>query len=475
MYIEQIYTNCLSEASYYIESEGVAAVIDPIREPDTYLRLAEKRGAKIRYILETHFHADFISGHLDLAQKTGASIIYGPQAQTGFLAYSAKDGETLAIGKITLTVLHTPGHTPESSCFLLRDENGKDQALFSGDTLFIGDVGRPDLAVKSDFSLEDLAGMLYDSLHTKILPLDDAIMVYPAHGPGSACGKNIGKETFATLGSQKKTNYALQPMEKATFVKVVSEGILPAPAYFSIAAGINKSGYGSIESVLAFTHKELSISEFKHQAKSGAVILDVRTPDEFETGYIKGSINIGLNGQFAIWAGTVLDYFQPLLLVAPEGKVEETITRLARVGIENIKGYLSGGIDAWKKAGEPIETISSIDPENFEEYIERGYQVLDVRKPGEFETAHYAHAKNIHLQELESRLGDIDRMAPTLIHCAGGYRSMIALSILKRNGIRNFINVRKGWGTLKDIPGLAISTGPCDMQKKKAEIEKAAS
>ena len=471
MYIKQIYTSCLSEASYFIDDNGEAAVIDPIREPDQYIQLAKERGSTIKYIFETHFHADFISGHLELAKKTGATIVFGPNASTSFPIHSAADGEQIKIGKINFVVLHTPGHTPESSTFLLVDEGGKNHAIFTGDTLFIGDVGRPDLAIATDITTEDLAGQLYDSIHNKILRLADDVMVYPGHGPGSACGKNIGKETFGLLGDQKKTNYALQDMSKQTFIKTLSEGIIPAPAYFSIAANINKNGYENLEEVLGKVNKSLSLEEFQARILNGAVILDTRNPDEFEKGYVPNAINIGLNGQFAIWAATLLDYKKPLVLVADAGKENEVIIRLARVGIENIVGYLDGGYSTWKNADKPVSDISSIEPEEMRTYMDKGWKVLDVRKPGEFESGHIKGAKTLHLQILEENLNDLDKETPYLIHCAGGYRSMIAASILAQHGFTNIHNVHKGWSAIQNLHNLSFESGPCEMERKKQMIE----
>lgn len=472
MFIQQIYTNCLSEASYFIESEGEAVVIDPIRETGPYLDLARERGASIRYIFETHFHADFLSGHLDLAAQTGATIVFGPGAVTGFAAKTIKDGEEIRIGKLVFVALHTPGHTPESTTFLLRDEFGKNHAIFTGDTLFIGDVGRPDLAVKSGLTTEDLAGMLYDSLQTKIIPLPDEVMVYPGHGPGSACGKNIGKETFGTLGQQKITNYALQPMTREAFINMVSEGILPAPAYFGIAAGMNKNGYDKLENTLNKANQSLNLEEFKKLIQNGSLVLDSRAADEFEKGYIPGAMNIGLNGQYAIWAGTLLDYAVPVVLITDPGKEQESISRLTRVGFENIQGYLQGGMDAWRNAGEQTATIRSIEPAELVTYMQQGWQVLDVRKPGEFETGHINGAKTLHLQVLESRLDELDKNTPYLVHCAGGYRSMIAASILARHGFTNFVNVHKGWSAIQQQPGLDIVAGPCEMERRLMQLGK---
>lgn len=471
MYIKQIYTQCLSEASYYIDDNGEAIVIDPIREPDQYIELAKERGTTIKYIFETHFHADFVSGHLELAKKTGATIVFGPNASPSFPIHSAADGEYIKIGNINFVVLHTPGHTPESTSFLLVDEKGKNHAIFTGDTLFIGDVGRPDLAITQNITTEDLAAMLFDSIQNKIMPLEDDIMVYPGHGPGSACGKNIGKETFALLGEQKKTNYALQAMNKETFIKVITEGIVPAPAYFAIAAGINKNGGGNLELVFDRSSKALSIADFKENMKKGALVLDARDSNDFEKAHVNGSINIGTNGQFAIWAATILDYKVPIILIAEHYKELEVITRLARVGIENIKGYLQGGMKAWVDANEATSTITSIEPEEMRSYMDKGWKVLDVRKPGEFESGHIQGAKTLHLQILEQNLKELDKETPYLIHCAGGYRSMIAASILKKHGYTKFVNVHKGWSAIQNLTDLSFDTGPCEMEKKRLLIE----
>lgn len=471
MFIKQIYTQCLSEASYYIDDEKEAVIIDPIRDIDQYLELAKERGSTIKYIFETHFHADFISGHLDLAKKTGATIVFGPNASTSFPIHSAADGESLKIGNIHFVVLHTPGHTPESTTYLLVDQMGKNHAIFTGDTLFIGDVGRPDLAITSHLTSEDLASQLYDSLYHKILPLSDDIMVYPGHGPGSACGKNIGKETFALLGDQKKTNYALQPMSKEVFIKTITEGILAAPAYFNIAASINKHGYQTLDEIINTTKHELSVTEFKSAMKDGAVVLDTRVADEFEKSHVPGAINIGTNGQFAIWAATVLDYQKPILLITELGKEQEVIVRLARVGIEKVVGYLNGGFNSWLNTEEPVATISSIEPDEIRTYMDKGWKVLDVRKPGEFEVGHIKGAKTLHLQILESSLSEIDKETPYLIHCAGGYRSMIAASILKKHGYNNIINVHKGWSAIQKLEHISFESGPCEMERKKKIIE----
>jgi hydroxyacylglutathione hydrolase len=471
MFIKQIYTACLSEASYYVDSNGEAVVIDPIREPDQYIELAKERGSSIKYIFETHFHADFVSGHLELAKKTGATIVFGPNASTSFPIHSAADGEHIKIGDIHFVVLHTPGHTSESTTYLLVDQNDKNHAIFTGDTLFIGDVGRPDLAVASNITSQDLAGMLYDSIQQKIMPLEDDVMVYPGHGPGSACGKNIGKETFAELGQQKQTNYALQKMDKSTFIKAITEGIVPAPAYFAIAAGINKNGYENLEQVYNKSDKALSLADFKSAIQLGALVLDTRVSDEFEKAYIENSINVGTNGQFAIWAATVLDYKTPLVLIAEAGKENEVITRLARVGIENIQGYLQGGFSTWANANEPVAAITSIEPEEMRHYMDKGWKVLDVRKPGEFEGGHIKGAKTLHLQILEENLEELDKNTSYLVHCAGGYRSMIAATLLKKHGFTKLVNVHKGWSAIQNLTDLSFETGPCEMEKKKLLIE----
>lgn len=465
MYIEQIYTNCLAEASYYVESEGEALVIDPVRESAPYLEKAAARGANIKYVLETHFHADFVSGHVELADRAGAQIVFGPGAQTGFDAHIAHHGEELTLGKLKIRVLHTPGHTQESSCYLLLDENGQEQAVFTGDTLFIGDVGRPDLAVKTDLSQNDLAGMLYDSLHTRLLTLPDSVTVYPGHGAGSACGKNISSETVSTIGRQKATNYALQPMSREQFIQVVTEGIMPAPDYFGIAVGLNKKGSPEVDTVFEKGLQPLNVSDVETQIAQGALVLDTRTPDEFEAGFIPGAINIGLNGQFAIWAATMLDYHTPLVLVVSEGKEKEAVLRLARVGLDHIAGFLQGGFEAWKQAGKPVDTVASINPEQFVSEQQKGASILDVRKPGEFESAHIQGAQYLTLQDLENRMQEVPNSHPVLVHCAGGYRSMIAVSLLKRKGFNNLINVRKGFGGLKTLEGLVLEEGPCPTEK----------
>jgi hydroxyacylglutathione hydrolase len=445
MYIEQLYTNCLAEAAYYIESNGEAAIIDPLRETEPYLELAEKRGATIKYVFETHFHADFVSGHLDLARKVDAPIVYGPKAETKYQVYNAKDGEEFSVGKITIKVLHTPGHTPESSCFLLFDENRKPHAIFTGDTLFVGDVGRPDL-LDGVMTREELSSMLYDSLNTKIKTLPDDVIVYPAHGPGSSCGKNIGKETFSTIGEQKKFNYALKDQSRSEFIEKVTEGILPPPQYFFDDARINKHGYNPIDEVIRDNQKPLSVDEFKKAVKDGAIILDTRKADDFEKGFIPGSINIGLNGQFAVWVGTLIDIKKPMILVTDVAKEAETILRLARVGYENVLGYLNGGVNAWS---EKLDTVKSISAEQMPSEMKNGIDVLDVRKHGEWNISHLKDATFKPLSEFPKTIEKLDRNKPYIVHCGGGYRSMTAISIMKNHGFKNLINVYGGFGAMQ--------------------------
>jgi hydroxyacylglutathione hydrolase len=449
MYIEQLYTNCLAEAAYYIESEGEAAIIDPLRETEPYLELATKRKAKIKYVFETHFHADFVSGHIDLARKANATIVYGPLANTNYSVVNAVDGQEFRIGKISLRVLHTPGHTPESSCYLLLDENGKEHAIFTGDTLFVGDVGRPDL-LDGIMTREELAGMLYDSLNQKIKTLPDNVIVYPAHGPGSACGKNIGKETFSTIGEQKRFNYALKNQSKEEFIAKVTDGILPPPSYFFEDARINREGYAAIDQVLAQNLKSLSISEVKTQIKKGALLLDTRKPDDFEKGFIRNSLNIGLNGQFAVWVGTLVDIHQPLVLITEPGQEHESVLRLARVGYENVVGYFNRVLD-WD---EPLATIRSIKAEQIKE---EKAEVLDIRKPGEWSVSHYAKASFVPLADMPDNLNTLDKKKAYLVHCAGGYRSMMATSLMKREGFENVTNIYGGFGAMVHA-GIEVET-----------------
>ncbi|UHG91223.1 MBL fold metallo-hydrolase [Spirosoma oryzicola] len=453
MVIEQLYTGCLAQGAYYIESNGEAAIIDPLRETSPYIRKAEKDGALIKYVFETHFHADFVSGHLDLAQKTGATIVYGPNAKTSYEAYHAQDGELFKLGNVQIKVLHTPGHTTESTTYLLIDEAGKDHAIFTGDTLFIGDVGRPDLAIKANLTEHDLASMLYDSLHNKIMPLADDVIVYPAHGAGSACGKNMSKETTDTLGNQKRFNYALRAKSKAEFIEQVLTGLTAAPAYFAENARLNKEGYESLDRVLQRGSHALSADAFEVAVnETGALVLDVRNAVDFANGFIPNSINIGLNGQFAPWVGALIpDLKQPIALLTPAELEQETIVRLARVGYDNCIGYLDGGFDTWKKAGKEIDSIESISAEEFADRWQANpaITVVDVRKPGEFETEHIEGARNLPLDYFSDYMTEIKREQPVYVHCAGGYRSMVANSILKSRGFDNVVNVEGGLTAIK--------------------------
>lgn len=454
MKIEQIYTGCLAEAAYYIESNGEAAIIDPLREVGPYLAKAEKNGAKIKYIFETHFHADFVSGHVDLAEKSGAAIVYGPTATTAFEAHIATDGEQFKIGELTITALHTPGHTLESTTYLLTDAEGKNHCIFTGDTLFIGDVGRPDLAQKGSLTMDDLAGMLYDSLNEKIKPLADEVIVYPGHGAGSACGKNMSKETFDTLGHQKQVNYALKAASKEQFIKEVTDGILPPPQYFAKNAAMNKGGYESIDEVFEKGLNPLKPKDFEDLAnQTDALILDTRDPQTFAKAFIPNSINIGLNGQFAPWVGALIpDLKQNILLVTEDGKAEETITRLARVGYDNTIGFLEGGIVAWQNEGKEIDQITSISADEFEKAYEQDNAILalDVRKPGEYESEHLEFTNPRPLDYINDWTHEVEGDKTYYIHCAGGYRSMIAASILKARGIDNVIDVAGGYGAIKN-------------------------
>ncbi len=450
MKIEQIYTGCLAQGAYFIVSNGEAAVIDPLRETDSYVQKAEKTGAKIKYVFETHFHADFVSGHIDLAEKTGAEIVYGPGAKTGFKSHTATDGEEFVIGDVIIRVLHTPGHTLESTCYLLSDENGKPAALFSGDTLFIGDVGRPDLAQKGDLTMEDLAGMLYDSLRTKIMTLPDDIVVYPAHGAGSACGKNMSKETSDTLGNQKLFNYALRSdMTKEEFIKEVTDGLPEPPQYFPENVKMNQQGYESFENVLERGDQALSPDAFEAKANlTGALILDTRSAASFAKGFIPNSINIGIDGSFAPWVGALIpDLKQNLLIVTDPGREEEVVTRLARVGYDFTIGYLNGGFDAWLQSGKETDNIQSISAEQFaEKYKEDSIKVIDVRKPAEFESGHIEGAQNLPLDYINDLMGEFSKNETMYIHCAGGYRSMVAASILKSRGFDDVVNIEGGYG-----------------------------
>lgn len=454
MKIEQIYTGCLAQGAYYISSNGEAAIIDPLREVGPYLDKAKRDGDTIKYVFETHFHADFVSGHLDLAAKTGASIVYGPNASTGFISHIAKDGEVFKLGDIEIIALHTPGHTMESTTYLLRDEQGKEHAIFSGDTLFIGDVGRPDLAQKSgELTTEDLAGHLFDSLRNKIMTLPDEVIVYPAHGAGSACGKNMSSETTDTLGNQKKFNYALRhDMNKEEFIKEVTSGLLPPPGYFPENVRMNKSGYASLDQVIAQGAKALSPAAFEAAAnETEALLLDTREPATFSKGFIPGSINIGIDGSFAPWVGALIpSVSQPLLLIAEEGRVEEVITRLARVGYDNPIGYLKGGFEAWQSAGRDIDQIASIEAEDFIKLYESGKELklADVRKPGEYCQGHLANAESTPLDYINEHMSTFSQDSNQYLYCAGGYRSMIAASILKSRGISQPVNINGGYEAL---------------------------
>ena len=454
MFVKQLYTNCLSEAAYFIASDGEAVVIDPLRDIDTYIALAKEHNAVIKYIFETHFHADFVSGHIELAKATGATIVYGPDAQTGFEVHHAKDGELFNIGKLRLRVMHTPGHTLESTCYILQDEQHKDYCVFTGDTLFVGDVGRPDL-FSGNLSKEELAAYLYDSLHTKIANLEDHVLVYPAHGPGSACGKNLGPNTHSTIAEQKQTNYALAPQTKEEFIQVVTSGLNAPPAYFPINAAINKKGYESLDTVKTRGLQALSIADFKAAVAKGALIVDTRKATEFTEGFIPESISIGLDGRFAEWAGTLLPFNQDLVLVTEEGKEEETLIRLARVGLDTIQGYLKGGFEAWKAADEKIDIIIDVDTEELALDIPHDpkLEIIDVRKQAEFDAGHIVAANLMPLDTLIDplHLSVIDTEANLYVHCAGGYRSVIACSLLKRQGFHNVRNVLGGWSAIKEV------------------------
>lgn len=468
MKIEQIYTGCLAQGAYYITSEGEAAIIDPLREVQPYIDRASKDNVKIKYVFETHFHADFVSGHLDLSKKTGAPIIYGPNANPEFDAIIATDGQEFKIGKVTIKVLHTPGHTMESTTYLLKDEHGKDHAIFSGDTLFLGDVGRPDLAQKAaDMTQEDLAGLLYESLMTKIMPLSDDLIVYPAHGAGSACGKNMMKETVDTLGNQKAVNYALRQPNKASFIKEVTDGLLPPPAYFPLNVAMNKKGYSSIDEVMKKGMTAMDPKTFEQAAElTGAVILDTRLAADFAKGFIPQSINIGIKGDFAPWVGSLIgDVKQELLLVTENGMEEETVTRLARVGFDNVIGYLAGGYDAWVKAGKETDKVNRITAEEFtKEFKPKESIVVDIRKDSEYAAEHVDEAYNKPLAAINEWINNIDPHKHFFLHCQGGYRSMIAASLLQARGYRNFSEVAGGF---KAIAATGCPTTDFVCQSKK--------
>jgi hydroxyacylglutathione hydrolase len=449
MKVEQIYTGCLAQGAYYIESNGEAAIVDPLRESNSYIEKAKKENAKIKYIFETHFHADFVSGHVDLAEKTGAKIVYGPNAKTQFDIHEAQDGELFELGNVKIKVLHTPGHTMESTTYLLIDESEKEHAIFSGDTLFIGDVGRPDLAQKGDLTQRDLAGYLFDSLRNKIMTLPDEVVVYPAHGAGSACGKNMSKETTDLLGNQKQTNYALRAdMTKEEFIKEVTDGLLPPPQYFAQNVALNKSGAQGIDQILATGNVPLDIDAFEAMANhEGALVLDTRSAQDFAHSHIPNSVFIGVDGSFAPWVGALItDLQQPIIFIADEGREEEVVTRLSRVGYDNTLGFLKGGIKAWEAAGKETDQVSSIPTDEFaSQFTADKLHVLDVRKPGEFSAEHVEDAQSFPLDFINNHMDELDQDTTYHIHCAGGYRSMIAASILKSRGYHQVVDVQGGF------------------------------
>lgn len=452
--VEQIYTGCLAQGAYFIVSGNEAAVIDPLRETEPYLQRAKDMGVTIKYVLETHFHADFVSGHFDLAKATGAKIVYGPDAKTDLAVYVAKDGEELPLGNVKIKVLHTPGHTLESSCYLLQNENGEPEALFTGDTLFIGDVGRPDLAQGGDIKQEDLAAMLFDSLRSKIMPLPDSLLIYPAHGAGSACGKKMSKETVSTLGDQKKTNYALRAdMTKEEFIKEVLDGLAPPPNYFPLNVKINKTGYREFNEV-----RSQGLNALKPEVmetivnETEALILDTRPALEFAQGFIPGAINIGLDGSFAVWVGTLIqDINQPIVYISSAGREEETVTRLARVGYDNVLGYLDGGVYAWQESGRELDSIRVVDTPTAHQELGANDNgtILDVRKPSEYSDGHIKGAYNLPLDYLNQRMSEVPKDKTCYVHCAGGYRSMIFTSILKARGYDNLIEIQGGFNEIK--------------------------
>lgn len=460
MFIKQLYTGCLSEAAYYIEGDGVAAIIDPLRDVDGYVQLARERNAVIKYIFETHFHADFVSGHLDLQKATGAPIVYGPNTETQFPIHLAKDGETFPLGKASIEVLHTPGHTIESTCYLLRDETGNPHAIFTGDTLFVGEVGRPDLS-SGEMSKEELAALLYDSLNNKIATLPHDVVVYPAHGPGSNCGKNLGPGTSSTIGEEKANNYALQPQTKEEFVKAVTADLPAAPLYFPINARINKEGYDSLEKIMETALRPLSVAEFKKWMEDeNTIILDTRTAGDFTKQFVPGSISIGLEGRFAEWAGSLLPFDKPIILVTEAGQEKESVVRLARVGFSQIQGYLAGGVEAWHQAGEEIDLI--IDVEVDELAMDLPYDdhliAVDVRREAEFGDGHVRGAVNIPLNDLTDpgSMANIEEHQNLYIYCGSGYRSVIAASLMKRQGIHNLRNVLGGFNAIRVQEGIEI-------------------
>jgi glyoxylase-like metal-dependent hydrolase (beta-lactamase superfamily II)/rhodanese-related sulfurtransferase len=459
MYIQQIYTGCLSEAAYFIESNGIAAVVDPLRDIDEYILLAKEKNAVIKYIFETHFHADFVSGHLDLSKQTGAAIVYGPETETNFPVHVAKDGEIFSIGDISIEAIHTPGHTIESTCYLLKDESKKPHCIFTGDTLFVGDVGRPDLS-SGNMTTEDLASIMYDTLNNKILPLPDDLIVYPAHGAGSSCGKNLGTDTFTTIGEQKRSNYALQPQSREEFIKAVTSDLNEAPVYFAINAKINKEGYDSLAQVKAKGLTPLSISDFKKKIEEDVVVLDTRNASTFTQGFVPGSIFIGLEGRFAEWAGTLISFEQRIILVTEEGMEEETIVRLARVGFDKMEGYLKGGFEAWKNAGEDIDLIIEVEPDELAIDIKHDPKltVVDVRRETEFGEGHVKNAINLPLSEMTdvAQIATLDDNQNLYVHCAGGFRSVIASSLIKRQGYHNLRNVIGGFNKIKEEKDIEI-------------------
>ncbi len=462
MKVEQFYTGCLAEAAYYIESNGEAAIIDPLRDVEPYIERAKADNAKIKYVLETHFHADFVSGHLDLAKRTGATIVYGPTAKPNFDAYIAADNEVLKVGNVSIQVLHTPGHTLESSTFLLKDETGKDYAIFTGDTLFLGDVGRPDLAQKAgSITQEDLAGWLYDSLRNKIMPLADDVIVYPGHGAGSACGKKMAAETTGTLGEQKRTNYALRAdMTREEFIAEVTAGLMPPPQYFPKNAVLNKMGYGSIDEVRQKGLRPLSVRAFKAAWEGeGAMVLDTRHQDEFVKGFIPGSIFVGIDDTFAPWVGALVeDLSIPILFVCDPGREQEVVDRLARVGYDNPIGYLEGGFQAWVNANEEVDTIQEIDAKAFEAiYNSRPVNILDVRRVSEYNAQHIVNAQSFPLDYINKNMSEVDRHKEYYLHCVGGYRSMIAASILRTRGFQHLVNIRSGFRALQEETNLPVT------------------
>lgn len=460
MYVEQLYTKCLSEAAYFISDANEAAIIDPLRDVDVYIQMAKDKNVTIKYIFETHFHADFVSGHLELARLTGATIVYGPNTEAAFPFHKAADGETFSIGNISIKAMHTPGHTLESTCYLLSNEQNEPYCIFTGDTLFVGDVGRPDL-FSGNLSKEELAAMMYHSLNTKIKPLEDHIIVYPAHGPGSSCGKNLGPDTFSTIGQQKLTNYALQPMDEEAFVTTVSSGLSDAPAYFPINARINQKGYESLDVVKAKALTALSINNFKEKVAHGALILDTRNATTFTEAFIPESISIGLDGRFAEWAGVLLPFGQSIVLVTEVGKEEESVTRLARIGFDTVEGYLDGGFEKWKLAEEQIDVIIDIEVDELAMDLPHDprLEILDVRKETEFNDGHIKGAVNMPLNGFADilNLASVDHEKNLYIHCAGGYRSVIAASILKRQGFHNLRNVLGGYTQIKENKSIPIA------------------